>query len=205
MKLLIVSDLHGDEGALERVKARAKDYDYVLVAGDIAREKNFVEELLSASENMFVVPGNGDPGFFEEVAGGRWLHGKKVEAGEGLNLVGFGYSPPTPFGTPGEFPEEKLYEWMKGLPIDGKTIFVTHAPPYGIMDEARGEHAGSRAVLRIMEEKGPLALVCGHIHEKEGVQKHGGTTVLKVGAANMGRCAEIEVKGGRLEFRNAGL
>jgi hypothetical protein len=203
--MLVVSDLHGEEAALEMVKARAKDYDCVLVAGDIARERSFVEELLSASERMLIIPGNGDPDFLEEAAGGKWLHGKRVEIGEGLNLVGFGYSPPTPFGTPGEFPEEKLYGWMKALPIDGKTIFVAHAPPYGFMDEARGEHAGSKAVLRIMEEKKPLVLACGHIHEKEGVRKHGGTTVLKVGAANRGRCGEIEFGGGKLTCRNMEL
>ena len=94
---------------------------------------------------------------------------------------------------------------MEGLPIDGKTIFVTHAPPFGIMDEARGEHAGSRAVLRIMEEEKPLVLACGHIHEIEGVQEHGETTVLKVGAANRGRCGEIEVKGGKLDCKNMEL
>ncbi len=207
MRILAVSDLHGEEEALERVAARSKGYDYVLVAGDMARrpgKDGFVTDLLSSSENIFVIPGNGDSDYSEE-AGGKWLHGRRVEIGEGLNLVGFGYSPPTPFGTPGEFPEEKLYGWMKGLPIDGNTIFITHAPPYGIMDEARGGHAGSRAVLRIIEEKRPLVNVCGHIHENEGVRMHGKTTVLKVGAANRGRCGEIGVESGNLKCRNMGL
>lgn len=205
MKMLAVSDLHDDEAALEKIVARAKEYDYVLVAGDLGRGRGFVEDLLAASGRMFVVPGNGDRDFLKEACGERYLHGKRAEIGEGLNLVGFGYSPPTPFHTPGEFPEEKLYEGMKDLPIDEKTIFLTHAPPYGILDDVLGVHAGSKAVRRIVEEKRPLAIVCAHIHEKEGVAKLGQTTVFKVGAAKNGRCGEIEVLNGKPEFRNMGL
>lgn len=208
MRILALSDLHGEEKALERIVARSKDYDYVLVAGDIAHrpgKDSFVMDLLSASENLFVIPGNGDADCLEEAAGKKWLHGRRVEIGQGLNLVGFGYSPPTPFGTPGEFPDEKLYKWMKGLLIDNNTIFVTHAPPWGIMDEARRGHAGSRAVLRIIEERCPLVNVCGHIHENEGVQLHCETTIFKVGAANRGRCGEIEVKSRNIKCRNIEL
>lgn len=204
MRMLVVSDLHGEEAALERVVSRAKDYDYVLVAGDIGRGESFAEEL-AAPGNVFAVPGNGDGDFLEKIFGDRFIHGKRVELEDGLNLVGFGYSPPTPFHTPLEFPEEKLYGWMKGLPIDGNTIFLTHAPPYGLMDEVRGGHGGSTSVKRIIEEKKPLLNACGHIHEREGTGRLGDTPVLKVGAAKLGRCGTIEVKKGKLELRNMEL
>jgi len=205
VKILAVSDLHDDETALEKVIARAKEYDCLLVAGDIGKGRNFLEELLDAHPKIFLIPGNGDQDFLEEIAGERCIQEKKVEIDEGFNLVGFGYSPPTPFHTPLEYPEEKLYSWMKGLPIDGKTIFLTHAPPYGVLDDVLGVHAGSRSVLRIIEEKKPLANVCGHIHEQEGVAKVGGTTVLKVGAAKRGRAGEIDIFNGKMNFRNIGL
>jgi hypothetical protein len=204
VKLLVVSDLHGDEAALGRVVSRAKDYDYVLVAGDIGGGESFAGEL-AAPGNVFAVPGNGDGDFLERVFGDRFIHARRVELEEGLNLVGFGYSPPTPFHTPLEFPEDKLYGWMKGLPMDGNTIFLTHAPPYGLMDEVRGGHAGSTAVRRIVEGKRPLLNACGHIHEQEGVGKLGATQILKVGAAKLGRCGTIEIKKGKLELRNMEL
>lgn len=205
MRLLAVSDLHDDETALEKVIARAKECDYLLVAGDVGRNQSFAEDLLSASDKMFVIPGNGDRDFLEKVAGEKYLHGKRAEIEGGLNIVGFGYSPPTPFHTPLEFPEEKLYGWMKDLPIDGKTIFLTHAPPYGILDDVLGVHAGSRAVRRMIEEKKPLVNVCGHIHEREGVGRLGDTAVLKVKAAKNGRAGEIEIKKGKLKFNNIEL
>jgi Icc-related predicted phosphoesterase len=202
--MLVVSDLHGDEAALEKVVSRAKDYEYILVAGDVGGGEGFAKEL-AAPGNVFAVPGNGDRDFLERIFGDRFIHGKRAEMGEGLNLVGFGFSPPTPFHTPLEFPEEKLYGWMKGLPIDGNTILLTHAPPYGIMDEVRGGHAGSTAVKRIMEEKRPLLNACGHIHEREGVGKLGETPVLKVGAAKLGMAGEIEINKRRIELRNIRL
>ncbi|MEW5997140.1 MAG: metallophosphoesterase [Candidatus Micrarchaeota archaeon] len=205
MKILAASDLHDEEAALEKIIARAGGYDYVLVAGDVGRSEGFAEDLLSSGGNIFVVPGNGDGDFLAKVAGKKWLHGRRVEIGEGLNLVGFGYSPPTPFHTHFEFPEEKLYGWMKDLPIDGKTIFLTHAPPHGILDDVAGAHAGSRAVRRIVEEKKPLANVCAHIHEREGVAVMGSTTVLKVAASKRGRAGEIEISNGRMNCRNIGL
>lgn len=205
MRILVVSDLHDEESALERVARRAGGYDYVLVAGDVGRNQSFAEDLLNISEKMLVIPGNGDRDFLESVAGEKYLHGKRMEIEGGLNIVGFGFSPPTPFHTPLEFPEEKLYEWMRNLPIDKNTIFLTHAPPYGILDDVLGVHAGSRAVRRIIEEKKPLVNVCGHIHEKEGVEKFGGTTVFKVKAAKNGRAGEIEIKKGKLKFNNIEL
>jgi Icc-related predicted phosphoesterase len=202
--MLVVSDLHGEEAALEKVVARAKDYDYVLAAGDMGGGESFAEEL-AALGNVFAVPGNGDGDFLEKIFGDRFIHGKRVELEDRLNLVGFGYSPPTPFHTPLEFPEEKLYGWMKGLPIDGNTIFLTHAPPYGIMDEVKGGHGGSTAVKRIIEEKKPLLNACGHIHDREGTGRLGDTPVLKVGAAKLGMAGEIEINNRRMELRNIKL
>jgi Icc-related predicted phosphoesterase len=204
MRILAVSDLHGDEAALGKVVSRAKDYDYVLAAGDVGGGESFAGEL-AAPGNVFVVPGNGDADFLDKVFKGRFVHGRRVELEEGLNLVGFGFSPPTPFHTPLEFPEDKLYGWMEGLPIDKDTIFLTHAPPYGTLDEVRGGHAGSTAVRRVVGERKPFLSVCGHIHDKEGVGKVGDTPVLKVGAAKLGRCGTIEVKKGKLELGNMEL
>ena len=204
MRLLAVSDLHGDEAALGKVVSRAKDYGYVLVAGDIGGEESFAEEL-AAPGNVFAIPGNGDGDFLDKIFKGRFIHGKRVELEEGLSLVGFGFSPPTPFHTPLEFPEDKLHGWMKGLQMDGGTIFLTHAPPHGIMDEVRGGHAGSTAVRETIEEKKPLLNACGHIHEREGVGGLGGTSILKVGAAKLGRCGTIEIKKGKMELRNVEL
>ena len=205
MKVLFLADVHGEETVLERLAEKAGLYDMVVVGGDIGTSVSFVKEFLGVTDRMFVIPGNNDPKELAALAGDKYLQGKRAELGEGLNLVGFGFSPPTPFRTPGEISEEEMYEGMSKLSIDRKTILVTHAPPKGLLDEVLGIHAGSEAVRKIMEEKEPLALVCGHIHEREGKEKVGATTVLKLAPASRLRGGLIEVEDGRITLSNVGL
>ncbi len=206
MKALFISDMHGEEAALEKLKGIRRDYDLVVCAGDIGESVSFLGEFFSLGGELYAIPGNNDPPSMEQIAGKHWLHGKRVELGGGVNMVGFGYSPPTPFGTPGEMEEGEIYSQMGKLPIDGKTILVTHAPPKGVLDEVcGGVHAGSTAVRRIVEEKAPLVLVCGHIHEAEGKEKVGETTVLKLAPAKNMRGGVVEITDGRATVRNSGL
>ena len=39
-----------------------------------------------------------------------------------------------------------------------------------------GDHLGSEAILRAIEEKQPKLAVCGHIHESWGARSHVGPT-----------------------------
>ncbi|MEM4272702.1 MAG: metallophosphoesterase family protein, partial [Candidatus Bilamarchaeaceae archaeon] len=193
--------IHGEEEALSRLRESVSRYDYVLIAGDIGGGPSFLEGLLSISENIYWVPGNSEeldsPGKHP-----RCLHRRRMEIAGGFNIVGFGFTPPTPFGTPGEMQEEEIYAQMKGLPIDGKTILLTHAPPYGILDEVEdGLHAGSRAVQRIMEKKGPLLLACGHIHDVEGKQKVGETTVVQIPEGRKLRGVVLEIREGHVSIK----
>ncbi|MDA8124932.1 MAG: metallophosphoesterase [Deltaproteobacteria bacterium] len=87
-----------------------------------------------------------------------------------------------------------------------KTIFVTHAPPYGILDKvapewvsygvgtygekAKDGHIGADAFRTIAFEYQPLVHTFGHIHETPGVEKHGRTTFMNGGA--MGETEEME-------------
>jgi hypothetical protein len=109
-------------------------------------------------------------------------------------------SPPTPFGTPNELSEDEIYDSLVRLPITSKTILLTHAPPLGTFDMTSKGNAGSSAILRIVEEKQPLALFCGHIHEHEGVAKIGKTQVVKLPSARDYRycVAELDDKTGTI-------
>lgn len=81
--------------------------------------------------------------------------------------------------------------WARLLPPDAHVdIILTHGPPYGFADSARGKHAGDRALLAAVQalKRPPLLWVTGHIHEAYGTYRvphpavPGG--VLLVGAAN---------------------
>ena len=138
MRFLAVSDIHQEEAALESIAALSPSYDHVFVCGDISRSVSFAEDLVKIP-NAFIVPGNWDN---EQVGQAlskspRFVHERRVEIGDGLNVVGFGYSPPSPFFTYGELSEEEIYSRMEKLKIDRNTLLLTHAPPKGHLDTGR--------------------------------------------------------------------
>ncbi|KXZ52775.1 hypothetical protein GPECTOR_8g164 [Gonium pectorale] len=71
--------------------------------------------------------------------------------------------------------EEGLFaRWSALLPPDSDVdIILTHGPPHGIADGARGRHRGDPGLLRAVQalRKPPLLWVCGHIHEQYGLHR----------------------------------
>jgi len=198
MKLLVFSDLHQDESAFERLKILAKEqeFDYVLSCGDNSPNISFLEELIDSFPRFFLIPGNweGEKAnrFLQEHR--KCVNEKRIELEEGLNLVGFGHSNITPFGTYGELSEEEITKRMKKLEIDSKTVLLLHVPPRGYFDAVKGEHTGSPSVLKVIEEKKPLVAFFGHIHEQSGTEEIDGTTLVKIPAANTYKAAVVEIK-----------
>ncbi len=103
-----------------------------------------------------------------------------------------------------------------------RTIFVTHAPPYGILDQVNpdwvsyavstyGEkasdgHIGSDAFREIALTYEPLLHTFGHIHERPGVEKVGRTTFFNGGAlGETGEIEEVTIEDGEVRCRWIGL
>lgn len=201
MHILAFSDIHEEEAALESLIRLSRDYDHVFACGDIARTVSFAEDLLKGIPKALVVPGNWDNERAGKVfsASHAWLQEKRVELEGGLNAVGFGYSPPTPFFTYGELSEDEIYMRMSKLPIDRNTLLLLHCPPKDHLDEAHiGRHIGSKSILRIIEEKKPLAAFFGHAHDALGVEVIWETTLVKLPPANRMRACRIVINGRKL-------
>ena len=49
-------------------------------------------------------------------------------------------------------------------------------------------------IKRIVEEKQPLAILCGHVHEYEGAAKIGRTELIKVPAANNNKLCDLTIR-----------
>lgn len=198
MRILALSDLHSEEDVLDRLKARASraHYDAVFFVGDLTTRgpASYAEDAVSIFPNSYAVHGNMDTPEVQEALRrkGVMMHGRKVKFGE-WNLVGLGGSNPTPHGTPAESSEEAIESALNAAGVDHFSIVLCHPPPYGLFDMVGGRHAGSKAVRKIIEGKKPLMLLCGHIHEHEGQQILGETLIVKLGAAQNLRAAEIEV------------
>ncbi len=182
MKLLVLSDIHDEEKALEFFEK--VDYDVAVVLGDTTSNTiSFMQEVME-KKNVFVIPGNCENEHLQDVilSSKQSLHLKKIKINE-IELVGCGFSNPTPFGTPGEKSEEELEIMLKNIVLNENTLFFTHAPPFGCFDLAKGEHRGSKAIRKKIEREQPLAVFSGHFHEYEGITKIGRSIVVKVPAA----------------------
>lgn len=198
MRILVFSDLHGDEAALEKVKelASKEKFDYVFSCGDNSRAVSFLEDMINTFSNFYLIPGNWEGKEANDflMNNGHCIHGKRKDLEDGLNLVGFGYSNITPFKTYGELEEDEIYEKLSKLDIDNNTILLLHCPPKGHFDAVGNMNPGSSSILKIIEEKKPFVAFFGHIHEHEGTKKLGETVLVKVPAANAMKACIIDIK-----------
>ena len=198
MKLLIFSDIHGDQAALE--KLMDIDADYYFAAGDLANWGRGLDQLAPIlsrrADRLYVLPGNheseSDIASFCSQYGFQNLHGVHIELA-GHRVAGLGYSNPTPFNTPGEYTEEELAERLERFSGLTPLVMICHTPPLGSqLDRAgEGKHFGSRAVRDFIEKQQPAYFYCGHIHEAAGQHEIiGQTQAWNVG--KRGRVLELD-------------
>lgn len=201
MKLLALSDLHGDYSKVDAILQRAGDIDAVLIVGDITNfgpDKKARELIGKFKVPVLAIPGNCDHpsilGTLDE-AGAVNLHEKRFTMG-GVEFIGMGGSNATPFNTPFEMSDsdvEKTLGELVGQCCGNLTVLLSHAPPHGYRDEIPAGHVGSRSVAKFLDSLG--LIVCGHIHEARGAEKCGNTTIVNVGEASKGYGALISING----------
>ncbi len=196
MRLLVLSDIHGNSRYLRRVIDLVRDFHALLIAGDLSNYGSGLGEVLSVLEGVvstgvpvISVLGNMDPpnalGRVSSV-GVKVLHGSLIKLGN-YYVLGVSGSPKTPFNTllelsEGEF-KELLRRASEGVEDLRRAILLTHAPPYGTkVDKVFiGIHAGSVAIREFIKSKEPLINICGHIHEGRGTNYLGSTLVINPG------------------------
>lgn len=200
MKLLALSDLHGDYSHVESICEKAGDFDAVLIAGDLTNfgpDEKALELLAMFRKPVLAVPGNCDKpsllGILDEDENTINLHNSTHQFG-GLNFIGLGGSNPTPFNTPFELSEKKIGEYVGTLlsRLNGRIILLSHAPPRNTTDRLPTGNVGSVALARYMGRFD--LIVCGHIHEARGIVHVNGTSVVNPGTAARGQGALITIK-----------
>ncbi|MDR7666353.1 metallophosphoesterase [Methanosarcina sp. Z-7115] len=204
MKILAISDPHGDYSKIKKIIGRAGDFDLAVVVGDITNfgpdEK--VEELMEMFDRpILAIPGNCDQRSILkalDTSKAINLH-RKAEKIENIRFIGLGGSNPTPFNTPFELSEEEIEKALEEMVCSaekaedcGTIVLLTHAPPHGARDELPFGHVGSKAIQKFLDRVD--LIVCGHIHEAKGLEQVGKTIVVNPGEACKGSCALITIE-----------
>ncbi|MCX6818259.1 MAG: metallophosphoesterase [Candidatus Aenigmarchaeota archaeon] len=229
-KILYVTDVHGIVKVYERVfeLARASDIDAIVFGGDITSGVNpsgqafFLQFYLTprlkefkkqAKKPVFIMMGNDD---FEanfkilkkagKLRTAMLLHRKSYRHKE-WTIAGYPYINPTPFLLKDwEKTEEEIYTELKAMSsrLDmEKMIFVFHAPPLGTKLDMlhNGEHKGSEAIRRFIEDAQPMLTLHGHIHESPGVSKSMKQKIGRTLCVNPGNAKIISIDLGTLAIK----
>lgn len=187
MKLLAFSDLHRDLGQAAELVVMSAEADVVIGAGDFASVHKGLDEtidVLAAIETPTVlVPGNNETEGALREAAASWnaatvLHGGGTAIG-GIEFFGLGAGiPVTPWEWSFDLDDAAAGSMLE--PCPQSAVLVLHSPPQGHCDaNGSGDHFGSPALLRAIEEKAPRLAVCGHIHESWGCESQVGTTPVR--------------------------
>jgi Icc-related predicted phosphoesterase len=178
VKLLAFSDLHRDLGQAAELVAMSAEADVVIGAGDFASVHEGLEETIGALAGIetptVLVPGNNETEDALREAAGDWraatvLHGGGTTI-DGVEFYGLGAGVPvTPWEWSFDLDDEAAASMLDGCPEGA--VLVLHSPPRGHCDaNGSGDHFGSPALLRAIEQKAPRLAVCGHIHESWGCE-----------------------------------
>jgi hypothetical protein len=210
MRLLCITDIHGEVRRFEKILAHEPKADLLVIGGDFT---NFgkppeVDRILKLAQahtpQVLAVAGNCDSAEIDQllIERGVSLHTRGVRVGlPGQADIGFfGLSAMPPWrGNMYEFPEEDLDRFIAAsfAQVEGSSryIMVPHCPPRNseVDRSGSGANVGSTAVRSWVDKVKPILVICGHIHEARGQAKIGSTVVVNCGPARDGNYAVAEV------------
>ncbi len=206
MKIIAFTDIHGAVDRVEEILKREPDCSAVILGGDLTtngtvkQAQDSIRSVQRFGKPVFAVAGNMDrpetDAAFEEIGVGINARGVMLDH---IGIFGVSASPPTSLHTPYEISEEEIalraHSGWKDIQAARTTIFVPHAPPANTKVDllTNGNHVGSTAIRKFIEQHQPTVVVCGHIHEARGIDILGSSQIINCGPAGRGYYAVITI------------
>lgn len=190
MRLIAIADIHGKQERINNLVRNVKEYspEIVIVCGDIThfgpgeQTKSLLDQI---PVKTLAVHGNVDS---DDV-----LEYIDRSNAENIHLRDYLHKDQRFVGLGGDQFSEEDIKKVKSL-LNEKSILVSHLPPYRVLDNAIfGIHAGSREIRQLILEKKPKLHLCGHIHERPGFDRIGGTIVVNCSAGRVGSGTLIDI------------
>lgn len=210
MRLLAVSDLHGDLAAAWRA-VEAWQPDALLCCGDWGDPEEVEEAELAAFPARLptiTTFGNHDP--LELLPRLRNRDGSPVLLGQGevrrhggLTLAAIGGIWAKSHRLPHYVTDEDVAAAAERIRAAGPVdLLVTHGCPVGLADlTPRRTHGGQRCFLDAFEAVAPRLHLCGHLHVPQERSLKDGRRVINVGATPAGSVVVVEFAAGALTAR----
>lgn len=168
-----------------------------VLADELDRILTYIEEKTPEDKIVIVTPGNDDPEEMDEVIKKHeriiYPLDRAVSLPLGYEIISSEYTNPTPWNTPRECSEDKLWKMFKKLvnfvSVEwNKVIANFHCPPYDtridlapkldknlkpvyFLGKPEFVHVGSKSVKKFIEKHQPLLGLHGHIHESAGYDR----------------------------------
>ena len=165
------------------------------------------ERLAGTGIRLYAMEGNDDPpelyGMLRDSNLLTETEDRLVDLGEGITMVSYGYSNPTPWHTPRELDDDELERRIDKLAAQvsrpERAIFNLHVPPARTaIDKAPAldaslkpvvkggavlmQSVGSEGVRRLVAKYQPMLGLHGHIHESRGAVRLGPTLAINPGS-----------------------
>ncbi len=201
MRLLVVSDLHGDLGAARRACERVRP-DLILSCGDWGDLEQVDESSFAALLNVapiYTTFGNHDPMDLLERLRNRDDTPVLLEQGvsrevSGLRLAAIGGIWAKSHAKPHYVTDADVAEAAARIARSGPLdILITHACPVGLADlTPTGKHGGQRCFLEANKTIMPRLHLCGHLHVPQERTLKDGRRIINVGATPEGSIAVVE-------------
>ncbi len=182
LRILAIADVHGVLSVYEWLGQLVRHHraDLLILAGDLfaggwegdqrEQARNIISLLKSAAAPCFYLMGNDDNVGLEYTDEQiKPLHGRRLPCGT-YSFVGYEYTPPF-VGEVFVKPDAEIGKDLRSLEplLDEHSVFITHAPAFGVLDHSYGgEHVGSRSLAALLDRRPVLAHIHGHIHESFG-------------------------------------
>src|SRR5262245_417261 len=212
MRLLVVSDLHGNLESARRA-CDCQQPDVILSCGDWGDPAEVDESLFSsllAAAPVYTTFGNHDP--LDLLARRKNRDGSavllaqgRVQEVAGLRVAAIGgiwaKSHAQPHYVTDADVAEAAARIAQSRPVD---ILITHACPVGLADlTPSGRHGGQRCFLEANQTILPRLHLCGHLHVAQEKVLKDGRQVINVGATPEGSIAvvEFDAQRGNLQAR----
>jgi Icc-related predicted phosphoesterase len=201
MRILVVSDLHGDIKSVDRARTEIRP-DLILSCGDWGDAEQVSEQVLQGLLRLvpvYTTFGNHDP--LEILARLKNRDESPILIGQGLvqefaglRLAAIGGIWAKSHMKPHYVTDDDVVQAAARIASAGPVdILLTHGCPIGLADiTPTGRHGGQRCFLDAFKTVQPRLHLCGHLHRAQERILKDGRKVLNVGATPDGSIAVVE-------------